>query len=117
MACPVEPGVASSLPAVDQVSEAVTDRAGDEQSGYRLLRRILAYEIAGSGTPLVEVCRGLRRLVAGFARHLSGLSHRLPAGFGSLARQCGGAGLGVLDHRFALIECTLHASTRLLRGV
>ena len=70
-----------SSAAVDQIREPVTDRAGDEQSGDRLLRRILGYEIAGSGAPLIEVCRRLRRLVAGLAcgtlHQLPGLSHRL----------------------------------------
>jgi hypothetical protein len=62
--------VEHSSAAVDQIREPVTDCASDEQSGDRLLRRILAYEIAGSGALLVEVCRRLRRLIAGFARHL-----------------------------------------------
>src|ERR1700732_1721531 len=46
--CSLGAGGQRSSAAVDQVSEAVTDCAGDEQSGDRLLGRILAYEIAGS---------------------------------------------------------------------
>ena len=87
----------------------------------RLLRSILAYEIARSRALLIEVGRRLRRLVAGLARstlhQFPGLSHRLSAGIRSLARQCGGARLGVLDHRLALLERALHARARLLRGI
>src|SRR5271169_2986953 len=57
--CSLGAGGQRSSAAVDPVSEAVTDRAGDEQSGDRLLRRILAYEIAGSGALPIEVCRRL----------------------------------------------------------
>ena len=113
-------GNRSSAP-VDQISEAVADCAGDEQGCDRLLRRISAYEIACSGALLIEVCRRLRRLIAGFARStlndLPGLGHRLPAGLGSLPRQCGGTGLRVLDHGLALLELALHARTRLLHGI
>ena len=74
---------------MDQIREPITNRAGYEQSGDRLLRSILAYEIASSRALLIEVCRRLRRLVTGFARYLPGLRHRLSAGLGSLARPGG----------------------------
>jgi hypothetical protein len=92
---------------VDQITERVSDRAGNQHGGERLFGSILTDVLSRPRTLVVEIARHLTGLWRSALDKLARTVHRLPAGLGGAIGQVLDRSLGLVERRLHLLSDTL----------